>query len=156
MFRSGHNCLAWSDLDLHWEFPEGDLERDGCRWDQFTSCHHYRHHPHHCNHHHSSSPPKCRWVGLPVIIIITINTIFISDYPSCSSTYRQDQFTSYHHFHHYQHLCRCHCSHNCCHSPQPHLKGTDVVLLPYKYYKSLPSSSLSLSSSLLSPSSTSS
>ena len=30
-FRSGHNCLAWSDLDLHWEFPEGDLERDGCR-----------------------------------------------------------------------------------------------------------------------------
>ena len=98
MFRSGHNCLAWSDLDLHWEFPEGDLERDGCRWDQFTSCRHYRHHPHHCNHHHSSSPPKCRWVGLPVIIIITINTIFISDYTSCSSTYRQDQFTSYHHF----------------------------------------------------------
>jgi len=29
--KSGHNCLAWSDLDLHWEFPEGDLERDGCR-----------------------------------------------------------------------------------------------------------------------------
>merc|ERR1719458_1245234 len=29
--KSGHSCLAWSDLDLHWEFPEGDLERDGCR-----------------------------------------------------------------------------------------------------------------------------
>ena len=83
MFRSGHNCLAWSDLDLHWEFPEGDLERDGCRWDQFTSCHHYRHRPHHCNHHHSSCPSKCKW----------------------------DHLTSCHHYHHHQYHFR-QCNHN--------------------------------------------
>ena len=29
--RSGHHCLPWAALDLHWRFPEGDLERDGCR-----------------------------------------------------------------------------------------------------------------------------
>ena len=29
--KSGQQCLSWYSLELHWMFPEGDLERDGCR-----------------------------------------------------------------------------------------------------------------------------
>ena len=29
--KSGKSCLSWYSLELHWMFPEGDLERDGCR-----------------------------------------------------------------------------------------------------------------------------
>ena len=28
---SGDYCVSWYSLDWHWQYPESDLERDGCR-----------------------------------------------------------------------------------------------------------------------------